>query len=107
MLQSLRIPVRVNLPVGEGLQDHSRVSGMAFDCKPPLCTLDWLQRRQDLEEYRLHRRGPLSATSTVQLTAFLRTDVKPPAPDGRGPPAGQPDLQLLFVGTITDESGTQ
>ncbi|XP_034234999.1 glucose dehydrogenase [FAD, quinone]-like [Thrips palmi] len=102
-LQALNIPVVSDLPVGRGLQDHPGPSGMAFDCTPPLCHVDWEHRRQDLQDYGRHRGGPLSSASLLQLTAFLRTTPEPP----RGPrPAEQPDLQIVLDGTVVSDDGT-
>lgn len=93
-----------DLPVGEGLQDQSRAGGLTFDCSPPLCESDWERRVEDLQRYDRHHDGPLSATPG-QLTAFLRTGVDPPPPLGQGPPAGQPDLQIMVSGSRRDPNG--
>ncbi|XP_034242717.1 glucose dehydrogenase [FAD, quinone]-like [Thrips palmi] len=106
-LKAANIPVLVDLPVGEGLQDHPRVPGLEFECAPPLCEVDWKLRRRDLLQYAALRQGPLSETSLVQIGAFLRTGLDPPPPEGTGKPAKQPDVQVVFMGVDEDSNGTR
>ncbi|KAK3908261.1 Glucose dehydrogenase [FAD, quinone] [Frankliniella fusca] len=106
-LQELNVTQLVELPVGEGLQDHPRPTGLEFACGPPLCVVDWVSRRRDLAQYRRARDGPLAEALGLQYSAFLRTELQPAPPNGTGPPAKQPDLQLLFPATLELDNGAR
>lgn len=99
-LKTLGVPVVADLPVGEGLEDHTGVLGIRYKCGPPLCAFDWETRQEDLRQYKSSREGALAATNMMQLMAFFRSKLAKP---GTG---HQPDLQLLFFGTTqTEEIG--
>ncbi|XP_075155818.1 glucose dehydrogenase [FAD, quinone]-like [Haematobia irritans] len=71
ILKPLNIPVIHNLPVGKNLQDH--VLGILFIRVPaekpnPKTDLD------DIYEYLIHQRGPLSSLGTTPLTTFIQTN---------------------------------
>ncbi|XP_052130164.1 glucose dehydrogenase [FAD, quinone]-like isoform X2 [Frankliniella occidentalis] len=106
-LQKLNVTQLVELPVGEQLEDHARAAGLEFSCGPPLCVVDAASRRRDLALYRRSRRGPLAEGQALQYGAFLRTNLDPPAPAGAGPPAKQPDLQILFLGALDMDNGAR
>lgn len=70
-LQNLNIPVIKNLPIGENLQDHVtvqlflRLSGNIPDKK---------QLLDNIYQYLLHKKGPLTSHSTSSLTGFINTN---------------------------------
>ncbi|XP_052125584.1 glucose dehydrogenase [FAD, quinone]-like [Frankliniella occidentalis] len=55
--------------------------------------------------YATTRTGPLAEGIGLQYSAFFRTDLDPPPPAGTGPPAKQPDLQILFLANLEMENG--
>ncbi|GFR09010.1 glucose dehydrogenase, partial [Trichonephila clavata] len=73
-LQKLKIPVVVDLPVGNNLQDHGAVLlNYQLDPKIPsynqkLCDI------RNVEQYIRNRTGPLSSSSSISAAAFLGRD---------------------------------
>lgn len=71
VLKPANIPVIQNLPVGENLQDH--ILAFVF-IRVPAPPMDSKQTLDDIYQYLIHQKGPLSSVGTGHLTAFLQTD---------------------------------
>ncbi|KAH7943944.1 hypothetical protein HPB52_013722 [Rhipicephalus sanguineus] len=70
-LEQLKIPVVADLPVGENLQDHMHVNGIAG-------TLRWptginIFRLSTVTNYTLKRSGPFSIPGSIEALAFVST----------------------------------
>ncbi|XP_049273321.1 oxygen-dependent choline dehydrogenase-like [Rhipicephalus sanguineus] len=70
-LEKLKIPVVADLPVGENLQDHMHVNGIAG-------TLRWptginVFRLSTVTNYTLKRSGPFSIPGSIEALAFVST----------------------------------
>lgn len=84
-LQSLGIPVTINLPgVGENLQDHIGIAVNNACTQPVSLAIAETQESQEL--YFRAKKGPLSSPG-AEAAIFLKTRANLPAPD----------LELLFV----------
>ncbi|XP_073835210.1 glucose dehydrogenase [FAD, quinone]-like [Musca autumnalis] len=71
VLQPFNIPQIHNLPVGENLQDH--VLTVAF-LRIPAPAPNPKQVLDDIYQYIIHQKGPLSSIGSTPLVAFLQTD---------------------------------
>ncbi|XP_034245074.1 glucose dehydrogenase [FAD, quinone]-like [Thrips palmi] len=98
-LKAAGIPVVKELPVGEKLLDHPVVSSVPYKCGPPLCSVDWESRLDDLRQYNDNRTGPLSAFNNLHQNVFARSSLAKP---GTGQ---QPDFQIMFQGRTVTEAG--
>lgn len=88
-LQQLNIEVVKDLRVGFNLQDHTTIDGVVFRMSNFTATsVSPEQMRNDAYRYRETRRGPLSATGTLQVSAMINTRF---APD-----PFRPDIQFSF-----------
>lgn len=87
LLKSLNIPVIHNLPIGENLQDH--VAALVY-FRVPAPHVEPTKYRDDIYQFLIHKKGPLSTIGIGSLIAFLKTN----------PFANSsiyPDLQLLHA----------
>uniref|UniRef100_A0A1I8PFI0 Glucose-methanol-choline oxidoreductase N-terminal domain-containing protein n=1 Tax=Stomoxys calcitrans TaxID=35570 RepID=A0A1I8PFI0_STOCA len=71
LLQTLSIPLRHELPVGENLQDHLVVY---VAMRMPAQTLDPKAALDDIYQYVMHQQGPLSSIGTTSLVSFIQTN---------------------------------
>lgn len=73
-LEEMNIEVLENLSVGQNLQDHPTPNGVIFALTNKTATIvSDEERERDVYRYKEHNDGPLSATGTVQLNAFIQT----------------------------------
>ncbi|KAL4716786.1 hypothetical protein ACJJTC_001942 [Scirpophaga incertulas] len=84
-LESLNIPVLVDLKVGHNLQDHVTSDALILGLSNKTSTL--LEPQQLFQEvykyygqYR-YKQSPLASSSTLRATAFIKTDYSLNAPD--------------------------
>ncbi|XP_064459366.1 uncharacterized protein LOC135369777 [Ornithodoros turicata] len=87
-LRDLKIDVVADLPVGQNLQDHAFVGGLAATVHPD----STLQTRtlSALFSYFLHRDGPMSIPAGVEGLAFLHTPFVNASLDF-------PDIELIYA----------
>ncbi|GFR19607.1 glucose dehydrogenase, partial [Trichonephila clavata] len=73
-LQKLKIPVVVDLPVGNNFQDHGAVL-MYYQLDPKIPTFnEKLCDIRNVEQYIRNRTGPLSSSASIPAAAFLGRD---------------------------------
>lgn len=73
-LQNFGIQVIKDLAVGYNLQDHTTSDGVLFALSNKTSTVvSDQQRQQDVYYYKEKQNGPLSATGTLQVNAFVQT----------------------------------
>ncbi|CAL1262986.1 unnamed protein product [Larinioides sclopetarius] len=89
-LEKFRIPVVVDLPVGNNFQDHCAAI-LPFTLGPGIPTVKQkLTNPQNIQEFIHHRRGPLAAAEFISTLAFLNS--LPVSPD-----VDFPDYQIYFA----------
>ncbi|XP_075156010.1 glucose dehydrogenase [FAD, quinone]-like [Haematobia irritans] len=71
VLRTLKIPLKHNLPVGTNLHDH--IIGVLF-IRLPANEADPKASFDEIYEYLIHQRGPLSSLGIAELTAFIKTN---------------------------------
>ncbi|XP_013105608.2 glucose dehydrogenase [FAD, quinone]-like [Stomoxys calcitrans] len=71
VLEALHIPLKHDLPVGKNLQDH--IVALVF-FRIPAAMADPKALLDEIYQYVIHHRGPLSSVGTAPLTAFLQTN---------------------------------
>ncbi|XP_064606186.1 uncharacterized GMC-type oxidoreductase Mb1310-like [Liolophura sinensis] len=86
-LQSHKIDVIADLPVGDNLQDHNTFFGLEFEIDKPYAAMMSSPESKDL--YDRLRIGPI-ATNILEATALVRSDLQEP-----GNP--NPDLHLVLI----------
>ncbi|KAL3289001.1 hypothetical protein HHI36_003444 [Cryptolaemus montrouzieri] len=67
------IEVIKDLKVGYNLQDHPTPDGVIFALNKTATSVSDEQRQQDLYQFKERHDGPMSATGTIQLNAFIQT----------------------------------
>ncbi|XP_044746471.1 glucose dehydrogenase [FAD, quinone]-like [Coccinella septempunctata] len=73
-LEEMGIEVLKDLSVGQNLQDHPTPDGVIFALtNKTATTVTDEEREEDVYRFRKQHDGPLSATGTVQLNAFIQT----------------------------------
>uniref|UniRef100_T1PGK3 GMC oxidoreductase n=1 Tax=Musca domestica TaxID=7370 RepID=T1PGK3_MUSDO len=73
VLEPLNIPLIHNLPVGENLQDHVlALTFLRIPAEPPKPT----QLLDDIYQYIIHQKGPLSSIGSTPLIGFIQSDAK-------------------------------
>ncbi|XP_012159611.1 glucose dehydrogenase [FAD, quinone]-like [Ceratitis capitata] len=79
-LDSMKIPLVHDLPVGNNLQDHL-MTNMFFTLHArPKLHISTEQRLHNLFDYLLHSKGPLSSHSTTAVVSFVNTRPKSDVP---------------------------
>jgi len=96
-LQKLDIPVVCNAPeVGKNLQDHVNIN-LQFECSQPITAtvcLRWYRKALLGLQWALFRSGP-AVTNHFEIAAYVHSE----------PALEHPDLQLLFLPLLVDDSG--
>ncbi|XP_046386911.1 glucose dehydrogenase [FAD, quinone]-like [Ischnura elegans] len=90
-LMEAGIEVVSDIPVGDNLQDHYSISALAFILNYT-ATYPAQNLSCDLRDYYLRRRGPLSSTGILQVTAFDQSSYEFD-PD-------YPDIQYLLASFV-------
>ncbi|XP_055932739.1 glucose dehydrogenase [FAD, quinone]-like [Argiope bruennichi] len=94
-LEKLKIPVVVDLPVGNNFHDHP-ASFLPFQLDPAILTVEKkLTNLRNLEEYISNRTGPLSSAMFISTYAYLPGESSSPLED-------DPAFRLFFAEISTD-----
>ncbi len=73
-LSSLSIPLIADAPVGNNLQDHVGIPGLMFQIEKPYSMIGYnFIASTTLLNYFLHKRGPLTSTTTVEGLAWVNS----------------------------------
>ncbi|KAK5648824.1 hypothetical protein RI129_003716 [Pyrocoelia pectoralis] len=83
------IHVVQDLPVGYNLHDHTTIDGVVLTLtNKSVTTVNDQKRTSDIYHYKKTRRGPLSATGSLQVNAMVQTKYEKSS--------SQPDIQYSF-----------
>lgn len=98
-LESFKIPVLSDLPVGHNLQDHVGLGGLTFIIDEAISfNRERYQNLQVFSEYVVHERGPLTSLG-VEGLAFVNTK--------HSSDPNWPDMQFHFAGSSVNSDGEQ
>ncbi|XP_031334759.1 glucose dehydrogenase [FAD, quinone]-like isoform X2 [Photinus pyralis] len=87
-----KIEIIQDLPVGENLQDHTTIDGVAFALTNHSATIvDDKKMTSDVYYYKKTRRGSLSGTGPLQISAMVQTKYEKSS--------NKPDIQYSFDAT--------
>ncbi|CAL1297302.1 unnamed protein product, partial [Larinioides sclopetarius] len=99
-LQELKIPVIVDLPVGNNFRDHP-YSFLPYQLDPAILTAEQkLTNLRSLEEYISNRTGPLSSAMFISTLVYMPGEHSSPFEDN-------PAYQMLFFEVGVDFLKTQ
>nr|XP_013189587.1 unnamed protein product [Amyelois transitella] len=94
-----RIPVIQNLPVGQNLQDHIGLGGLAFMVNKPISIVEHrLHTMSTLMEYAVLGEGPLTIMGGVEGLGFVNTKYVNASDDF-------PDIEFHFISGSTNSDG--
>lgn len=91
-LKDLKIPLVVDLPVGEILKDHMMYFTKASIAKPISFTQQKVHTTWNWLKYHLFRSGPLVNNAALEANGFLRFNKK----------EKYPDIQLIMVNSLAE-----
>ncbi|CAG5136112.1 unnamed protein product [Candidula unifasciata] len=98
-LDSLKIPVVADLPVGNNLQDRLMFDFPVAVTQPVTITPERLQSFWELVKYRLVGKGIFASPNGVEVAVFTNSD--------KNKDTKWPDLQLQFRGILSNASHYQ
>jgi choline dehydrogenase len=90
-LESLKIPLIKNLPVGQVLYDHIAYLGLAFTINQTVEPREALFHPSELFNWVFNGTGVYTSLAGVEALAYINT--------GSIPDPKYPDIELIFIGT--------